>query len=142
MTAIRAMLLAEELDSLRKLSRGPTKKRIPAGHGETLVRCGFAKDRAGTLAITAMGHAKLVLEITRLSWLFNADPGGSKGAATMDDIVGFDELRWLRELSFKTQRKVVPEVIEAKLLTRGLIEPKTGGFALTARGRIALAKLG
>jgi hypothetical protein len=136
------MLLTEELDSLRKLARGPTKKHIPAGHGETLVRCGFANIRAGTLAITAMGHAKLVLEITRLSWLFNADASGLKGAGTMDEIVGFDELRWLRELSFKAQKKVVPEMIEAKLLTRGLIERKTGGFALTARGRIALAKLG
>jgi hypothetical protein len=77
MTAIRAILLTEELDSLRTLARGPTKKRIPAGHGETLVRCGFAQDRAGTLVITAVGQAKLVLEITRLSWLFNA---GSHGA--------------------------------------------------------------
>jgi len=60
----------------------------------------------------------------------------------VDEIVGFDELRWLRELTFKTQKKEVPEIIGARLLTRGLIEPKPGGFALTARGRIALAKLG
>ena len=30
----------------------------------------------------------------------------------------------------------------ARLLKRGLIERTLGGFALTARGRIALAKLG
>jgi hypothetical protein len=60
----------------------------------------------------------------------------------MDEIVGFDELCWLRELSSKSQKKVVPDLVGAKLLTRGLIERKTGGFMLTARGRIALAKLG
>ena len=60
----------------------------------------------------------------------------------MNEIVGFDELRWLRELSFSKQKGQLPEAVEAKLLTRGLIERKTGGFTLTARGRIALAKLG
>jgi len=60
----------------------------------------------------------------------------------MDQAVGFDELRWLQELTLKTQKLAVPEIIGARLLTRGLIERKTGGFALTARGRIALAKLG
>jgi hypothetical protein len=33
-------------------------------------------------------------------------------------------------------------LIRARLLIRRLIEPKPGGFALTAKGRIALAKLG
>lgn len=60
----------------------------------------------------------------------------------MDQAVGFDELRWLQELALKTQKHVVPEIIGARLLTRGLIERTTRGFALTARGRIALAKLG
>ena len=60
----------------------------------------------------------------------------------MDQAVGFDELRWLQELTLKTQKQVVPEIIGARLLTRGLIERTTGGFSLTARGRIALAKLG
>jgi len=36
----------------------------------------------------------------------------------------------------------VPELIGARLLKRGLIERTVGGFALTARGRIALIKLG
>jgi len=58
------------------------------------------------------------------------------------EIVGFDELHWLQELSSSRQKKALPEAIGAKLLTRGLIEHQTGGFGLTARGRIALAKLG
>ena len=60
----------------------------------------------------------------------------------MDQAVGFDELRWLQELTLKTQKLAVPEIIGARLLTRGLIERTAAGFALTARGRIALAKLG
>lgn len=60
----------------------------------------------------------------------------------MEQVVGFDELRWLQELTLKTQKSEVPELISARLLTRGLVERKDGRFALTARGRIALAKLG
>ena len=60
----------------------------------------------------------------------------------MNEIVGFDELLWLRELSHERQKRQVPELIGVKLLTRGLVERKIGGFLLTARGRIALAKLG
>lgn len=60
----------------------------------------------------------------------------------MDQAIGFAELRWLQELNLSTQKKAVPEMIGARLLTRGLIERKPGGFVLTARGRIALAKLG
>jgi hypothetical protein len=60
----------------------------------------------------------------------------------MEQAIGFDELHWLQELQFHTQKKAVPEMIGVRLLTRGLIERKPGGFALTARGRIALAKLG
>lgn len=60
----------------------------------------------------------------------------------MDQAVGFDEVRWLRELTYKTRKGELPEIVGAKLLTRGLIERKEGRFSLTARGRIALAKLG
>ena len=60
----------------------------------------------------------------------------------MEQLVGFDELRWLQELTLKTQKREVPELIGTRLLTRGLIERKDGRFALTTRGRIALAKLG
>lgn len=62
----------------------------------------------------------------------------------MNEIVGFDELLWLRELSHERQKRQIPELVGVKLLTRGLVERKikTGGFMLTARGRIALAKLG
>jgi len=60
----------------------------------------------------------------------------------MDEIVGFVELRWLREISATSRKQVVPELVGARLLRRGLIERTLGGFAVTARGRIALAKLG
>ncbi len=59
----------------------------------------------------------------------------------MERAVGFDELCWLQELTFKKQRAEMPERIGSSLLTRGLIERKNDGFTLTARGRIALAKL-
>jgi hypothetical protein len=60
----------------------------------------------------------------------------------MNEIVGFDELCWLRELSLKKQKRPVPDLIGARLVTRGLIERVARGFTLTARGRIALTKLG
>lgn len=60
----------------------------------------------------------------------------------MDEIVGFTELRWLRELTLANRKQALPELVGARLLKRGLVERKIGGFALTARGRIALAKLG
>lgn len=60
----------------------------------------------------------------------------------MEQAIGFDELRWLQELNSDTQRKLLPEMVRTRLLERGLIEHKPGGFTLTARGRIALAKLG
>jgi len=36
----------------------------------------------------------------------------------------------------------MPNLIGARLVRRGLIEGQTGGYRLTARSRIALAKLG
>ena len=60
----------------------------------------------------------------------------------MDQTVGFDELRWLQQLSMTTSKAAVPEAIGAKLLRRGLVERKGDALALTARGRIAVAKLG
>jgi len=59
----------------------------------------------------------------------------------MEQVIGFDELRWLQELTYKTQKAEMRGPMGARLLARGLIAPKTGGFELTARGRIALAKL-
>lgn len=59
----------------------------------------------------------------------------------MQQAVGFDELCWLQELTFKKLREEMPERIGTSLLARGLIERKNDGFTLTARGRIALAKL-
>lgn len=59
----------------------------------------------------------------------------------MEHAVGFDELRWLQELTHKKPKGEMPERIGVSLVTRGLIERKGDGFLLTARGRIALAKL-
>lgn len=36
----------------------------------------------------------------------------------------------------------MPDSMGARLMTRGLVERKGGGFALTARGRVALVKPG
>jgi len=60
----------------------------------------------------------------------------------MDQTVGFDELRWLQELTRKNKKADMPQRIETRLMTRGLIERKEGHPSLTVRGRIALAKLG
>jgi hypothetical protein len=59
----------------------------------------------------------------------------------VEEAVTFTELRWLQEVARKA-RVAVPDIVEARLLKRGLIERKAGGVAVTARGRIALAKLG
>jgi len=60
----------------------------------------------------------------------------------MDTIISFDELRWLQTLRSTTRKHQVSQIIEAKLHRRGLIERKLDVWELTARGRIALAKLG
>ena len=60
----------------------------------------------------------------------------------MEQAIGFEELHWLQELNFDTHKKVVPVMVRALLLKRGLIEEKRDGLMLTTRGRIALAKLG
>jgi hypothetical protein len=60
----------------------------------------------------------------------------------MDAPVGFDELRWLQELARTARKKEIPENIGTRLTMRGLVERNASSFTLTARGRIALAKLG
>lgn len=69
MTRNRATLLPDELESLRVLAVAPTRKRVLMGHGMKLIRCGFAADQTGALAITMSGRAKLVIEVTRASWI-------------------------------------------------------------------------
>jgi len=61
--------------------------------------------------------------------------------SSMEEIIGFDELRWLQILNSTARKQQVPETIGARLLRRGLIERKVDSWSLTARGRIALAKL-
>ena len=60
----------------------------------------------------------------------------------MEQAIRFDELRWLQEINAIKVKSAVPEFIGASLLRRGLIERRHNGFALTAKGRIALSKLG
>lgn len=60
----------------------------------------------------------------------------------MDSPLGFDELLWLQELAHSARKKEIPEIVGARLLVRGLVERTASSFTLTARGRIALAKLG
>ena len=63
-------------------------------------------------------------------------------ARAINEVVGFSELRWLQELNSRRRKGTMPELIRARLLKRGLIERTTHGVTLTARGRIALARLG
>lgn len=65
----RATLLPDELESLQVLAVATKRKRVPLGHGTKLMRCGFAADRTGRLAITMTGRARLVIEVTRASWI-------------------------------------------------------------------------
>ena len=60
----------------------------------------------------------------------------------MIEPVGFDELRWLQALAYRTPKQGIPPNIGKKLLQRGLVEDKRGLLVLTPRGHIALAKLG
>ena len=69
MITYRATLLPDELVSLRVLAAGTKRTRVPMGHSAKLIRCGFAADQTGRLAITMTGRAKLVVEDTRDSWL-------------------------------------------------------------------------
>ena len=69
MTTNRRTLHPDELDSLRVLAAGTKRKRMPIGHGTKLIRFGFAADRTGRLAITMTGRAKLLIEVTRTSWI-------------------------------------------------------------------------
>lgn len=68
MTTNRKILLPDELESLRVLARGTIRNRVSRGHGLKLIRCGFAANRTGALAITMTGRGKLVIELTRASW--------------------------------------------------------------------------
>ncbi len=51
----------------------------------------------------------------------------------MDQAVGFDEVRWLRELTYKTQKGEIPEIVGAKLLRLSV------GAGPVARGASAAA---
>lgn len=60
----------------------------------------------------------------------------------ISQAIGFEELRWLSDLQYRKRKGQMPDLVGAGLVRRGLIERNAGGYQLTARGRIALAKLG
>ena len=68
MAAFRLNLPAAELQLLRQIACGMPRRFVSAAHGGALVRNGFAKMSTGVLTVTALGHAKLVFEVTRASW--------------------------------------------------------------------------
>ena len=68
MATNRVILLCDELESLRVLSSATKRTRVPMGHAAKLIRCGFAAGHTRRLAITMVGRAKLVIEVTRASW--------------------------------------------------------------------------
>lgn len=59
----------------------------------------------------------------------------------MEQTISFDELRWLQVLNTRTQVREIPESIEIRLVARRLVERMGIRPELTARGKIALAKL-
>jgi ABC-type transport system involved in cytochrome c biogenesis ATPase subunit len=59
----------------------------------------------------------------------------------MEHAIRFEELRWLQEVAASASSRTIPDMVRASLLKRGLIEPHSGSLRVTAKGRIALAKL-
>jgi hypothetical protein len=57
-------------------------------------------------------------------------------------MIIFEDIRWLRELARPKQRNPVPELIGRKLQALGLAVAAANSLAITAKGRIALAKFG
>jgi hypothetical protein len=53
------LLSTEELDSLRKVSRGDAQGDIPQSHWERLVALGYALRRLGVLGLTEAGIRRL-----------------------------------------------------------------------------------
>lgn len=62
------MLFAAEVRSLGRLASGVARKTIPVPHVDKLVFRGLARCQAGELIVTTLGHATLVVELTRASW--------------------------------------------------------------------------
>ena len=56
-----------------------------------------------------------------------------------DDLTP-EELDALREVSHRAMQKVIPNEVQDRLLEQKLIEQKLGGLALTAKGKIYIAR--
>ena len=59
----------------------------------------------------------------------------------MEHAIRFEELRWLQEVASTAVTRTIPDFVRVSLLKRGLIERHSDRFIVTAKGRIALAKL-
>jgi hypothetical protein len=77
MVAAPATLFAAEPQSLRRLARRSAWKAIPAPHFDQLVRCGFALIRADGPNVTTLDHAKLIIELTRATWVVASHAAGA-----------------------------------------------------------------
>lgn len=69
MCALKVNLRAGELASLRELAHATGNLTVFNRHNEKLILSGFAAIKKGALIITTLGRGKLILEITRVSWL-------------------------------------------------------------------------
>lgn len=69
MYALRTNLRVDELASLRQLAHGIGKSPACNGHDAKLIRSGLAALQNDNLTITTLGRGRLILEITRASWL-------------------------------------------------------------------------
>jgi hypothetical protein len=60
----------------------------------------------------------------------------------MSWVIGLEDVSWLREIARKSPSKIIPDSIVNRLKSMGLSDYSNGALALTAKGRVALAKLG
>ena len=64
-----AWLSAAELQLLRRFARGFGKPAVADPHFTALVRCDFVKIRNGGPSVTFLGYARLIIELTRATWI-------------------------------------------------------------------------
>jgi hypothetical protein len=57
--SLNALLLAEELHSLREVHNSPRPGEIPREHKSRLIELGFVTERMGALEITLVGEIRL-----------------------------------------------------------------------------------
>jgi hypothetical protein len=60
----------------------------------------------------------------------------------MEFVIGIQDIRWLREVSYTKRAEPVPDIAAVRLIKLGLTERTDEGVVLTSKGRIALERLG